>query len=56
MAHTETVSLGDLINLFYEEFMTLYGDEDLASLAAAASINDLLSAGASRVESSNAAA
>lgn len=43
MAHTETLSLGDLIVIFYEEFLAIYGDEDLASVAAAASINDFLS-------------
>lgn len=35
-------SLGDLITLFYEEYLELYGDEDLASVAAASSINELL--------------
>ncbi len=35
-------TLGDLISLFYEEFMEMYGDEELASVAAAAVINDLL--------------
>ena len=43
MAHSDTISLGDLIVLFYEEFMAMYEDEDLASVAAAASINELLS-------------
>jgi len=43
MSHdVDSVSLGDLIKLFYEEFLALYGDEDLASVAAAASINELL--------------
>jgi len=36
------VTLGDLVTLFYEEFLALYGDEDLAALAAAATINDLM--------------
>lgn len=35
-------TLGDLITLFYDEYMALYGDEDLAAVAAAASINELL--------------
>lgn len=35
-------SLGDLITLFYEEYLAIYGDEELASVAAAATINDLL--------------
>ena len=37
------VKLGDLINLFYQEYLALYGDEELASVAAAATINELLS-------------
>lgn len=37
------LNLGDLINLFYEEYLALYGDEDIASVAAAATINDILS-------------
>jgi hypothetical protein len=37
------VNLGDLINLFYQEYMALYGDEELASVAAAATINEMLS-------------
>lgn len=37
-----TISLGDLISLFYEQFLALYGDEDIASVAAAATINDML--------------
>lgn len=35
-------SLGDLISLFYEEYFALYGDEELASVAAAATINEFL--------------
>jgi|GEM_PF-1035346 len=42
VSHAETPSLGDLIELFYQEFLALFGDEDLASVAAAASINELL--------------
>ena len=42
MPHSETVTLGDLISLIYEEFLALYGDEDLASVAAAATINEIL--------------
>lgn len=42
--NTETLStsLGDLINVLYEEYLSLYGDEDLASVAAAATINDMI--------------
>ena len=42
MANIET-TLGELVSVFYEEFMEIYGDEDIASVAAAAVINDLLS-------------
>ena len=42
MTRKETISLGDLISLFYEEFLALYGDEEIASVAAAATINELL--------------
>ena len=40
-------NLGDLITVFYDEFLEMYGDAELASVAAAAVINDLL-AGAAR--------
>jgi hypothetical protein len=36
------VKLSDLIALFYDEYLKLYGDEELASVAAAATINDIL--------------
>jgi hypothetical protein len=37
------INLGDLISLFYEEYLALYnGDEELAAVAAAATINELL--------------
>ena len=36
-------TIGELINTVYESFMELYGDEELASVATAAVINDLLS-------------
>ena len=38
-----TTSLGDMISMFYSEFMEMYGDEEFASVATAALINDLLS-------------
>lgn len=38
--------LGDLITALYEEYLALYGDEDLASVAAAATINELLAGSA----------
>jgi hypothetical protein len=41
-AMTDT-TLGDLIATMYEEFLALYGDRELASLATATLINDMLS-------------
>lgn len=35
-------TIGELISLFYEEYLAAYGDEELASVATAATINDLL--------------
>lgn len=48
-------TLGDLIALFYREYLDLYGDEELASLATAASINDLLAGSAREPAESDAA-
>ncbi len=45
-----TVNLGDLITLFYDEYMALYGDEEMASAAAAATINDILADRAAQAE------
>lgn len=42
MTNTNQVSLGELITMFYDEYMSIYGDEELASIATAASINDIL--------------
>ena len=39
---TTHTNLGELITLFYDEYLALYGDPDVASVAAAATINDLL--------------
>ena len=39
---TERVVLGELISQFYDEFLVMYGDEELASVATAAVINELL--------------
>ncbi len=36
------IPLGELITLFYEEFLSMYGDEELASVATANAVNDLL--------------
>lgn len=51
MTRTTHTTLGDLISLFYDEFFALYGDEELASLAAASVINDLLDDAESAPES-----
>jgi len=37
-----TATIGELVSIFYQRFMELYGDADIASVAAAAVINDLL--------------
>lgn len=42
MSASMNTTLGDLITLFYDEFLAMYGDEELASVATAAVINDLL--------------
>lgn len=39
---TTRTSLGDLISALYEEFLAAYGDADLASVATAATINEML--------------
>ena len=39
-----TRKIGELISIFYEMFMEMYGDEDLAAVATAAVITDTLSA------------
>lgn len=39
---TIDTSLGELITAIYEEYLALYRDEDLASVATAATINDML--------------
>lgn len=39
---TATATIGELVSIFYQRFMELYGDADIASVAAAAVINDLL--------------
>jgi hypothetical protein len=41
MAPSST-SLGELIQQIYAEFLARYGDEELASVATAAVVNDLL--------------
>lgn len=41
---TYRTTLGDLISLFYEEYLDQYGDAELASVATAVSVNEILSA------------
>ena len=41
-AHAARTSLGEMISTFYEEFLAVYHDPDMASVATAAVINDLL--------------
>jgi hypothetical protein len=48
-------NLGELISTIYEEFLARYGDEELASVATAAVINDLLSGAGTRSEQDEAA-
>lgn len=52
---TINTNLGELISTIYEEFLAQYGDEELASVATAAVINDLLSASGRRAEQDEAA-
>jgi hypothetical protein len=42
MTQPTTVSLADLITTIYDEYLALYGDKELASVAAAATVNDIL--------------
>ncbi|MEC8423308.1 MAG: hypothetical protein VX000_05995 [Myxococcota bacterium] len=42
MTRNTQTNLGDLIAVVYEEFVQMYGDAELASVAAAAVINDLI--------------
>lgn len=39
--------IGELISIFYSQFLELYGDAELASVATATVINDMLAASAS---------
>lgn len=38
------MTLGDLISTLYEEFLVLYGDEEVAYIMTTTIINDLLAA------------
>lgn len=39
---TTDSTLGELIQALYEEYLQIYGDDDLAAVAAAATMNELL--------------
>jgi hypothetical protein len=52
---TYQTNLGELISTIYEEFLAQYGDEELASVATAAVINDLLASSGTRVQEEEAA-
>ena len=41
---TIQTNIAELISAFYDEFLEAYGDEDMAAVATAATINDLLTA------------
>lgn len=41
-ASSVNTNIGELISTIYESFMEMYGDAELASVATAAVINDLL--------------
>ena len=43
MTRELNTNIGELISLFYKEFLELYGDKELASVATATVITDLLS-------------
>ena len=42
MTREVNTDIGELISLFYQEFLSLYNDEELASIATATVITDLL--------------
>ena len=42
MTRRHPISLGELITLFYHEYLIQYGNADLASVATSATINEML--------------
>ena len=44
MTREINTNIGELISLFYQEFLALYGDPEIASVAASTVITELLSA------------
>jgi hypothetical protein len=53
---TKNTTLGELITVLYDEFLAMYGDEELASVAVAATINDLLTSDPAAMSRGDAAA
>ena len=39
-----TIPLGELISIVYEKYLLLYGDEELASVAASVVVSEMLAA------------
>lgn len=56
MTQNIQTSLGELIATIYEEFLAQFGDEELASVATAALINDMLSTSTDDAKSGRSAA
>lgn len=52
---TTDSTLGEVILALYQEYLTIYGDEDLAAVAAAATMNELLAEAADGGEGAAAA-
>ena len=52
---TIQTNIAELITAFYDEFLEIYGDEDMAAVATAATINDMLIAEAAPVAQEEAA-
>ncbi len=50
------LDLGSLISALYEEFLEIYGDEDIAAVATAATVQDLLAEAAMADEAQGEAA
>jgi hypothetical protein len=40
--NSNTPSIGELISAFFAEYLAIYGDRELAAVATAATINELL--------------
>ena len=51
MKNERTTNLADVVEFFYGEFLALYGDPELASVATAAMVNDLMAAQVEKTQS-----